>query len=342
LLLPQDEGNSWESSFRDFLSPGGVINRRLELQGSDIVISSIFEQSPTGLIVLSTDEDVLLINQVAEKVFTYDRVSMPEIKWRELKSRKILCNHDGVPLADEADPLLLALHKRERTSVTIMVKSHDQPGEGWVQITAFPVLRDNGAIIAAVAIILDITDFKGMEDVLYHQATHDPLTGLSNRAYFSASMIKVFARAKRGISGGALLLLDLDGFKNINDTHGHRAGDDLLKKVSGRMCSEVRETDTVARIGGDEFAILLSDIDGVEDLRVVGDIAGRICRSISQPFRVAGKEVGVTASIGISLFPRDGSDEETLSSKADFALYKVKQSGRNGWRFWEERDAPPE
>jgi diguanylate cyclase (GGDEF)-like protein len=237
---------------------------------------------------------------------------------------------------DESDPLLRALRKREESTTNLMLKSHDPPAEEWMQTTAFPILRDNGVIISAVAIFMDISDIKGMEEVLYHQAIHDPLTGLSNRAFFSASLIKALARSRRSNTGIAMLVLDLDDFEKINNEHGQSVGDDLLKKVSGRICSEVRETDIVARIGGDEFAILLTDIVEIGKIHVIGDVAERICHSIEQPFNVGGQKVVITVSIGISIYPLDGSDHETLFSKADSALARVKQSDRGGWGYWQD------
>jgi diguanylate cyclase (GGDEF)-like protein len=324
-------------SFRDFLSPGGVINSRLELLGSQIVVSEILDKSPAGIIVLSAEERILLINKAARKIFEYDMPASEEISWTELKKRKILYNNDALLMDNESDPLLLALREREKTSTVIMLKSHDIPGEEWMQATTFPVLRDNGEIISAVAIFINISDLKGMEEVLYHQAIHDPLTGLSNRAFFSASLVKALARSRRNGSGIAILMLDMDNFEMINNEYGQSAGDNLLKKVSGRICSEVRETDIAARVGGDEFAILLTDIGDVEKIQVVGDVAERICRSVERPFNIGGKNVSITVSIGISMFPLDGSDHEALFSKANSALAKVKGSGRGGWCYWQSQ-----
>jgi diguanylate cyclase (GGDEF)-like protein len=189
-------------------------------------------------------------------------------------------------------------------------------------------------VIAAAASAVDITDFKEMQEILYHHATHDQLTGLPNKSLFTSGMTKALARAKRGQSFGAVLLIDVDKFKRVNDALGHGSGDSLLTKVAERICSEVRETDTVARLGGDEFIVLLSDIEKDEDLEeVADDVAGRICRAAAQPLVIRGNEVCVTVSIGISIYPRHGLDEDVLITKAAEAMYEVKENGRNGWRF---------
>jgi diguanylate cyclase (GGDEF)-like protein len=329
------DDNSWEISFRNFHSLEGVINSRLELLGSQIVVSAILEKSPVGIVVLSTGEEILLINEAARKMFDYNKSVGDRVVWSEFKRQKILYNHDATLMDDESDPLLLALRKREKNTTNIMLKSQDPPGEEWMQVTSFPILRDNGVLISAVAMFMNISDIKGMEEVLYHQAIHDPLTGLSNRAFFSASLIKALARSRRSNTGIAMLMLDLDDFEKINNEHGQSVGDDLLKKVSARICSEVRETDVVARVGGDEFAILLTDIVEIGKMHVVGDVAERICRSIERPFNMSGQKVVITGSIGISIYPLDGSDYETLFSKAGSALVRVKQSDRGGWGYWQ-------
>ena len=132
------------------------------------------------------------------------------------------------------------------------------------------------------------------------------------------------------------MAIDLDNFKKVNDTMGHAAGDELLIKVADRLTGEVRETDVVARIGGDEFNILLQDIEGEDNVSTTGQIAHRICDALARPFSIWGQNVRITSSIGISLFPANGTDEETLLARADMAMYQVKEQGRNGWKFWQE------
>jgi diguanylate cyclase (GGDEF)-like protein len=172
---------------------------------------------------------------------------------------------------------------------------------------------------------------KQAEDRMEYLATHDGLTGLPNRAMFNHLLnasIRVGRRYERKF---ALMFIDLDRFKEINDTLGHAAGDALLVEVSNRLRSCLRDSDVVARLGGDEFVVILSDV--TENHRVA-KVAGNVVAALGKPLLLSDRECGVTASIGIALFPADGEDEETLTKHADIAMYTVKEEGRNDFRFF--------
>ncbi|MBQ0719792.1 MAG: EAL domain-containing protein [Gammaproteobacteria bacterium] len=166
-----------------------------------------------------------------------------------------------------------------------------------------------------------------------HLAYHDGLTGLPNRSFFSQLVNHGIAEAKRYDRRFALLFLDLDRFKIINDTLGHDAGDDLLKEVARRLTECLRETDTVARLGGDEFVVLLPEMNDEKQLNEVGE---KILHAVGKPFHLAGQELRVTVSIGISAYPMDGEDEQTLLKNADIAMYHAKQRGKNNFCFYSE------
>ena len=327
---------AWEDSFRTFLVSGDAACIDEKSPNSHVILSQIFNQSSVGVLVVKPDDTVALMNRAAAQLFGYEPDVGQCARWTELRAMKSLYDKDSKPLNDESDPLNAALRERRRAEANVMVKTSGDEDEKWVAVTAFPVFdpEDGQSVIAGVATIIDITDFKGMQEILYHQATHDQLTGLANKSSLGAGLRKALARAKRDHSSGAVLFLDVDKFKRVNDSLGHAAGDDLIVKVADRIASEVRETDTVARVGGDEFIVLLVDIHKGDDLRVAREVAERICRSVSEPYVIWGNEVYVSISIGISVFPPHGMDEETLLQKADEAMYKVKQSGRNGWQFW--------
>jgi diguanylate cyclase (GGDEF)-like protein len=163
-------------------------------------------------------------------------------------------------------------------------------------------------------------------------ATHDALTGLPNRSLARDRFERAAAAARRGGRGVAMLYLDLDNFKNVNDTLGHSSGDTLLKLVSGRLRALLRTGDTVARLGGDEFLLLVTD---VEDGAAVADIATHVVDGLMAPFEVIGMEIFAGCSLGITMFPADGGDFDSLLKKADIAMYRAKESGRNGYRFWD-------
>jgi diguanylate cyclase (GGDEF)-like protein len=165
-------------------------------------------------------------------------------------------------------------------------------------------------------------------------AYHDNLTGLPNRALFSRLLYRQIQHAHRYEKQLALMFLDLDRFKEINDSLGHEAGDDLLKKMGRRLGESLRESDLVARLGGDEFIILLPEI--TEETQVT-TVAGKILAAVAKPFTLAEQEFRITISIGIAMFPADGEDEQTLMKNADIAMYHAKEGGKNSFRFYSEK-----
>jgi diguanylate cyclase (GGDEF)-like protein/PAS domain S-box-containing protein len=189
-----------------------------------------------------------------------------------------------------------------------------------------------------VSVINDVSERIHYQQAIEHQATHDNLTGLANRTLLHDRIGQSIAFARRSNRSVAVMLLDLDHFKHINDAYGHSAGDDLLKEVANRLRTCVRESDTVARLGGDEFVIVLADLTQADD---VDGIAAKITDALSQPITIGGeREAYVGASIGISLFPRDGEHGETLLRNADMAMYRVKEHGRNSVRRFSPEMAP--
>ncbi|MDD2487165.1 MAG: diguanylate cyclase [Candidatus Gracilibacteria bacterium] len=183
-----------------------------------------------------------------------------------------------------------------------------------------------------VIITRDITKEKEREKQIEFLAMHDILTGLPNRAYFNEEIPRFINLSSRQKNKLAVLYFDLDGFKNVNDTHGHDVGDKLLIEVGNRINAIARESDIFARIGGDEFGMIINNYGKKENISTVCE---RILSEIKRPFDIDGHELKVGASIGISLFPEDGTDQIELQKKADIAMYKVKNSGKNGFRFFE-------
>jgi diguanylate cyclase (GGDEF)-like protein/PAS domain S-box-containing protein len=174
----------------------------------------------------------------------------------------------------------------------------------------------------------DITERRKSEKAIQHMAYHDPLTGLPNRLLFYDRFSQIMAHARRNQEKFAVIMMDLDKFKDINDRLGHDAGDQLLRSVSERLSSQMRDGDTVARFGGDEFLLLLPGMKQIEDLEPLGQ---KIQQAFQQPFAVSGQALSIGASIGIAVFPDDGSDRDALVQKADFAMYRAKAVGGNRW-----------
>jgi len=202
----------------------------------------------------------------------------------------------------------------------------------------FPVLLSRALIhnerkkpIAIAGIVRDITERKLIEQQFQSLAHYDSLTSLPNRAYMIERLSQSLIQARWNNFTLALLFIDLDYFKKINDTLGHDAGDQMLKEVSMRLIECIRDSDTVARMGGDEFMIILPKIAKAQDAAI---IAQRIIESLVMPFDLGGHECTIGASIGISQFPTDGDDYETLIKNADIAMYKAKEIGRNNYQFY--------
>jgi diguanylate cyclase (GGDEF)-like protein/PAS domain S-box-containing protein len=172
------------------------------------------------------------------------------------------------------------------------------------------------------------------EEAVKYMAMHDALTRLPNRAMFNERLARAISLAQRHTRGLAVLFIDLDRFKLINDTLGHEAGDEVLREAASRLTENLRAGDTVARLGGDEFIVLLED---VPDPVYVGSVSRKLIRALAAPFTIGEREYRMTASIGVSVYPADGDDAETLLKHADAAMYRAKEQGRNGFEFYSER-----
>jgi len=207
--------------------------------------------------------------------------------------------------------------------------------DGSVYLERLSIYTINDAynkVVNRVAIFSDITLEKSTHDAVVHQAQHDYLTNLPNRLLFCDRFTQMLAFANRHQSKFAVIYLDLDKFKSVNDKLGHQAGDQLLILVAQRLTSLVREVDTVSRFGGDEFAILVSEVDTVVD---VTTLANKILDILSEPFVLNKHEVRVSGSLGVALYPEHGKDMELIMKRADAAMYQAKQAGNNTYRIAE-------
>ena len=205
-------------------------------------------------------------------------------------------------------------------------------GELYLEWLTVSAVRDNdGAVTHHAAVFSDITKLKESQDKLDHMAHHDPLTALPNRLLFQDRLQHALLRAARDGEQLAIVFIDLDRFKNVNDTLGHHVGDELLKQVAGALSAQLREGDTLARLGGDEFIVLLENIDGAVG---AGHVATKLVAMFEQPFMISGHELFVTGSAGISLYPHDAVELNMLIRNADAAMYQAKARGRNGYQFY--------
>lgn len=195
-----------------------------------------------------------------------------------------------------------------------------------------PLRREDGRIYALCGISTDITERKDFENDIQHMAQHDALTHLPNRALFNDRLQQAIATAQRNKARLALMFIDLDKFKPVNDTYGHGVGDLLLKEVALRIQDCLRESDTAARIGGDEFVVLLPAIETQQD---AGKVGQKILHALNQPFVLAGHTLDISGSIGVAIYPQHGKDEKLLVKSADIAMYHAKKNGRNNVKMYQ-------
>ena len=193
-------------------------------------------------------------------------------------------------------------------------------------MTIDTILDEGGEVRERVCVFSDITEKKLMEQHIEHMAQHDALTSLPNRMLFSDRLRHAMAVAEREKQNLALLYIDLDHFKPVNDNLGHTAGDTLLQMVAKRMSSCVREVDTVARMGGDEFAVILAPVKSQNDILLVAE---KIRTALEAPFEIDGNHLKISCSIGCTMYQKDGLNEDVLTQNADRAMYKAKKRGRN-------------
>jgi diguanylate cyclase (GGDEF)-like protein/PAS domain S-box-containing protein len=208
-----------------------------------------------------------------------------------------------------------------------------------VELSVNLIHAADGKPIGFRGIISDITDRRKAEETIRHQAFHDSLTGLANRTLFYDRIHMAFNSAKRNKQMVAVILLDLDNFKGINDNKGHRVGDEILKSISDRLSKMVRASDTVARYGGDEFTLIIPSLSSEENALIV---AQKIVKAFNEPFHLDDGDVVVTASLGVAMYSLHGQDIDTLMSKADAAMYRAKTMGRNKYCWYGNAEVNPE
>lgn len=254
---------------------------------------------------------------------------------------------DGTPIDADNDPALSALRRKEPVRSVVLRIERPDGEERWISANYQPL--DTGVAAPAgtdqarselVCSFADISERRRDEAQISHLAYHDALTGLPNRRKFEDHLGPALARAHRNGKGAALLYFDLDHFKVVNDSLGHGAGDELLRQIAGRLSTRVRGGDLLARHGGDEFILLLSDL-GVNARATAELVATDLLVLLHPPFEIDGSEFEITASVGISLFPEDGQDAQNLLAHADAALYQTKRAARGALTFYQAGDDDP-
>jgi diguanylate cyclase (GGDEF)-like protein/PAS domain S-box-containing protein len=285
-------------------------------------LGTFLDHTAEAILITDAKTRIVYINQSFTRVTGYS--------WKEASGKTPRLLHSGRQSAEFYAHMWKCIHSTGRWQGEIW--NRRKSGEiypEWLSITA--IKGGSGKVEHYLAIFSDITLRKREERELYDLATHDALTGLPNRYFFSERFRHAMVRAKRAANLVALLYLDLDGFKPVNDALGHRCGDRLLQTVAKRLKRSVREVDTVARLGGDEFAVILEQLSQPRDAAAT---AKKLLRALARPYLLEGHKAKLTASIGITVYPLDGEDVDMLLKRADGAMYRAKTERRNDYRFW--------
>jgi len=284
--------------------------------------AAVFEYAMEGILITDLDGHILAVNPAACRITGYAREELVGATPAVLKSGR----HEQAFY----DDFWRTLHQNGNWRGEIWNRRKN--GEVYPELLCVSAIHsDEGRVVRYVALLVDISRQKAIEAQLERKANHDELTGLPNRGQFQGYLGRLLARARRDHSRVAVLFLDLDGFKYINDTLGHDEGDVLIRTVAARLLGGLRSEDMVARLGGDEFTVVLP---GIAHLQDAATVARKLLEALVEPVTLSGGEVHVTASVGIAVFPEDGDTAEILLRRADNAMYSAKDMGCNTVQFY--------
>jgi diguanylate cyclase (GGDEF)-like protein/PAS domain S-box-containing protein len=300
-------------------------NKLIRLSGAVDRYKFIFDSVNDGIIIADTPTGRFIeLNEPGCRMFGYNRAELLGLNIASLSSGVHPYTQDGaveqLRKASSEGPQTIEWHCKTKSGVLF-----------WAEIS-FRFTRFE-KIPAVVAIVRDISERKRLDAEIVYMAQHDVLTGLANRSMFTAALDRAVTQSLRTDQMFAILYLDLDRFKDVNDTRGHIVGDRLLRVVAERLQASVRLNENVARFGGDEFAVL---VDHPQDPEEIAILADRLILIISKPILIDGGEIHVGASIGVAIYGKEAQDVETLLSHADIALYRAKAEGRGTYRFFSD------
>ncbi len=298
------------------------ITARVEAEKSMRLQSRIFEHSSESILITDTDKRILSVNPAFIKITGYSEVEVVGQTPHFMRSER-----HTIKFYED-----IWRHVEEEGCWHGEVWTRRKDGRDFPSWASISLVRNRqDQVVHYFSIFTDITERKLAEERIHHLAYYDDLTGLPNRSLLYKLIDQALVEAQRNRLHGALLFIDLNRFKPINDTLGHAIGDRLLQQVGERLRVAVRSEDVVARLGGDEFVVALFDITRREHATVV---AQKIMTALDPPFWIEAHELKISASIGISIYPRDGFDTESLLRMADIAMYRAKQSGQDGYAFY--------
>lgn len=311
-----------------------IINAQEQLSRQKVFLNTVINAVADPILVIGTDYNIQLYNEAADRAYGLDRHSINGILYGRTCHETIHgldkpCNEQH----DHPCPLKMVLDTGKNASVIHRHRT-SLGEERFYDITASPYHDEHGNIIGIVEVSHDITEKLKSDRKIKFLAQHDALTKLPNRLLLQDRVSQAIYLAERSEHKIALLFLDLDHFKDVNDSLGHHIGDKLLKAVVKRISKKVRESDTISRQGGDEFIILMPELNSSNATEVV---AQHILDALARPFDIEEHHLIMSASLGIAIYPDNGSDFDTLLKNADTAMYAAKEAGRNTYRFFTEQ-----
>jgi diguanylate cyclase (GGDEF)-like protein/PAS domain S-box-containing protein len=301
-----------------------LINTQEALKQSEINYRALFHQTNDGIMLVALDGTLVDINQRAADMLGYSPGEMIGKNITQFMSASDQKDREQ-KLARLARTGFLPVYERTLT------RSDGDPLQ--IEINLTNVYGATGEPLYRLSTFRDISVRKAAENELIRLATHDPLTNIPNRRIFFDRLSHAIARSERHQAAFAVLFIDLDDFKLVNDNLGHAAGDVLLNELATRMYESLRAEDTIARMGGDEFAAILEKVNNRDEVR---EVVARLMKTLEKPFYMQDQEIQVGISLGISMYPDDGLNTETLLNRADNAMYSAKSSGKNTFRFYDE------
>jgi diguanylate cyclase (GGDEF)-like protein/PAS domain S-box-containing protein len=302
-----------------------------------VVEDALYVEKERAVVTLNSIGDAVLCTDIFGKITYLNLVAETMTGWhREEATGKPLAEVfriiDGATRNTARDPMEMAVDQNRTVGLTVNCVLIRRDGfESAIEDSAAPIHDRAGRVTGAVIVFHDVSAARAMSVQMTHSAQHDVVTNLPNRLLLNDRITQAISLAHRQHRPIAVIFLDLDRFKYINDSLGHASGDKLLQSVSTRLLASVRASDTVSRQGGDEFVILLSEITHPED---AATSARKILLSLGAPSSIGGHDLHINGSIGISVYPEDGADAETLIKNADTAMYHAKESGRNNFQFF--------
>ena len=304
----------------------------IKLKERQAWLTTILQSIGEGVIATDKFGNITFMNPIAEKLTGWNQ---PESIGKPLTSVLHLMDEDTGKLVRLGIPELLANTASNPVKGNVQIVNYIEKTP--IELTSTSIRDEKENTCGLVLVLHDLTERKRYEEKLRYNAVTDHLTALPNRFLFFDRLNMALAQAQRDFQKLGVLMLDLDEFKKVNDTHGHNIGDQLLRGVADRLLGMFRKGDTIARWGGDEFILLLPEIRQAE---VAKSVAGRILDSFSRPFEFDGLKIMITASIGVAIFADDGTDADTLIKNADIAMYHAKAAGRNCFHQYthEQRD----